>query len=106
MLHDRRAPLGVAGSENMRRTLPLTLLVLASLSSLASDPPPSQPVAEAESAYADLNDANSIISTIESGLFTTYLGKDKSAWQQVYQEKRKLIVEKLGNVPASGLSES
>jgi hypothetical protein len=80
------------------------IICIASGVGVAADGP-AKSVADAESVYADLNDANSIISTIESGLFSTYDGKDKTAWQRVYQEKRKLFVDKLAKVPASGLSE-
>ena len=69
----------------------------------AVDTSPAQSVADAESVYADLNDANSIIETIDSGLFQAYQGKDRAAWEQVYKEKRAQFVEKLAKVPQTGL---
>ena len=36
---------------------------------------------EVEKIYADLNDASSIITTIDSGLFTSYRGRDRAAWE-------------------------
>jgi hypothetical protein len=81
------------------------IVCIASSLGVSADGPSAKAVAEAESVYADLNDANSIISTIESGLFSTYQGKDKAAWQATYQEKRKLFLDKLAKVPASGLNE-
>lgn len=61
-------------------------------------------VADAEGIYADLADSYGIISTIDSDLFTKYQGKDRAAWERVYSEKRKRLVETLSKVPASGLS--
>ena len=61
-------------------------------------------VAQAEAMYADLADSYGIISTIDSGLFATYQGKDRAAWERVYGEKRKQVTEKLGKISASGLS--
>src|SRR5689334_17297848 len=50
------------------------------------------PLARMEVAFADLNDANSVISTIDSGLFQSYRGKDRARWEQVYHAKRKEVV--------------
>jgi hypothetical protein len=81
-----------------------TLLLLLSFSSFAADVTPAKAVAEAESVYADLNDDYSLISSIDSGLFTSYEGKDRAAWHRAYQDNRKLFIEKLSRIPASGLS--
>src|ERR1700687_1924241 len=64
----------------------------------------SKQVAEVENIYADLSDAFSIITTIDSGLFTSYRGKERAAWAQEYREKRKQFSERLANLPARGLS--
>lgn len=61
-------------------------------------------VAEAEAIYADLTDSYGVISTIDSDLFATYEGKDRTAWESVYSEKRKLLTEKLNKISVSGLS--
>jgi hypothetical protein len=66
--------------------------------------PPSAAVAEVEALYADLADSYGVISTIDSGLFATYQGKDRAEWERVYGEKRKQLVEKLGKISAFGLS--
>lgn len=66
----------------------------------------SRPVAEVESIYADLNDALSIVTTIDSGLFTSYRGKDRAAWEQVYREKRKEFSERVAKLPSQGISEN
>jgi hypothetical protein len=65
---------------------------------------PSTAVAQAETLYAELADSYGVISTIDSGLFATYRGKDRSTWERVYAEKRKQLVEKLSRITASGLS--
>ena len=82
----------------------LAFVIALALSDFAADVQPSQPVAQAETIYADLTDSYSVASTIDSGLFATYEGKDRSAWQREYEEKRKRLVEKLSKIPASGLS--
>jgi hypothetical protein len=75
-----------------------------SLPCCAAGAPPSTAVAEAEAVYADLADSYGVISTIDSGLFATYQGKDRAAWERVYSDKRKLVAEKLSKISASGLS--
>ena len=65
---------------------------------------PSAVVAQAETLYADLADSYGILSTIDSGLFATYLGKDRVTWEQIYREKRMQLAEKLRRTSASGLS--
>ncbi len=66
----------------------------------------SKQVAEVENIYADFSDAFTIITTIDSGLFTSYQGKDRAAWSQVYREKRKEFSERLAKLPSRGLSEN
>ena len=49
---------------------------------------PSTPVAEVETLYADLADSYGVISSIDSGLFATYQGKDRggvAAWSVVFR---------------------
>jgi hypothetical protein len=89
---------------HIRASWLLTVFLVLSLSRLAADLPPSQAVAEAESFYADLIDSYGVISTIDSALFATYQGKDRAAWERVYQEKRRQLVEKLSKISLSGLS--
>ncbi len=66
----------------------------------------SKQVAAVENVYADLNDASSVIATIDSGFVSSYRGKDRAAWEQVYREKRKEFSERLAKLPAQGLSEN
>ncbi len=63
-------------------------------------------VAAVENIYADLNNAFSIITTIDSGLFASYRGKDRAAWEREYREKRKEFTERLSKLPKNGLSEN
>ena len=84
----------------------LAVVLMVSLAGFGADIPPSRAVADAESVYADLTDSYGVISAIDSGLFPAYQDKDRAAWERVYQEKRKQFLEKLGKIPATGLSQS
>jgi len=66
----------------------------------------SKPVEEVENIYGDLNDASSVITSIDSGLFTSYRGETRAAWEKVYGEKRKEFSERLAKLPTEGLSEN
>jgi len=88
---------------NKTTSLLLFFLALAS-SGKATQKPSSDGVAEAEAIYAELADSYGIISTIDSDLFATYEGKDRTAWEGVYSEKRKQLTEKLSKIVSSSLS--
>jgi len=80
-------------------------LLIATVSSTAvlcqaKSPPDVKPL---EAAYADLADAYYVTETIDSGLFTTYQGKDRAAWSQIYQAKRKELVARLKNLSSENL---
>jgi hypothetical protein len=45
-------------------------------------------LAAIEYLYADVSDANSILGTIDSGLLSTYQGKNRAAWEQFYRKNR------------------
>lgn len=64
----------------------------------------SKKVSAVEYLYADVSDANTILGTIDSGLLSTYQGKDRAAWQQFYRKKRAKLAKELERLPASGLS--
>jgi hypothetical protein len=81
----------------------LACLISTAIAGMTAD---SRQVADVENVYADLNDALSIVSTIDSGLFMSYRGKDRAAWQQVYVEKRKEFSERLAKLPDHGISEN
>lgn len=87
---------------------PLCAILLACLTpaAIAGMTADSRRVAEVENIYADLNDAFSIITTIDSGLFTSYRGRDRAAWDQVYREKRKEFSARAAKLPRHGLSEN
>jgi hypothetical protein len=55
--------------------------------------------------YADVSDANTVLATIDSGLLSTYQGKDRSAWLQFYGRKRAELDQALQALPSSALSE-
>lgn len=61
-------------------------------------------LASIETAYADLNDAYGAIALIDSGLSTTYAGRDRQAWNQVYTAKRKAVKEGLAKIATRELS--
>ena len=65
---------------------------------------PSTSVALAETLYADLADSYGVITTIDSGLFATYQGRDRAAWESIYVEKRKQLTEMMSKITTSGLS--
>lgn len=95
----------LSGMNDLQKTTWLLAFFLTlSVPLHAAEPQSSAAVAEAEALYADLADSYGVISTIDSGLFATYQGKDRAAWERVYDEKRKQAVEKLSKIPASGLS--
>jgi hypothetical protein len=82
----------------------LAVFLALSLQGSAAKIPSSAAVVEAEAIYADLTDSYGIISTIDSGLFATYQGKDRADWELNYREKRKQLTEKLRQISASSLT--
>jgi hypothetical protein len=82
----------------------ILLLACFTSTAMAGMTADSKQIAEVENVYADLSDAFTIITTIDSGLFTSYRGKDRATWGQEYREKRKEFSERLAKLPARGLS--
>jgi hypothetical protein len=74
------------------------------MSSSSCGESPAKSLARTENSYADLMDASSIIAAIDSGLFVSYQGKDRSAWKQVQEEKRKQVAASLGKVSEKELT--
>src|SRR5215467_8827422 len=64
----------------------------------------SKKLSAVEYLYADVSDANSILATIDSGLLSTYQGKNRAAWRQFYRKKRAKLARELEMLPTSGLS--
>jgi hypothetical protein len=88
-------------------SLSLACSLLLSPKSISADAGPmanSKKVSAVEYLYADVSDANSILGSIDSGLLSTYRGKDRAAWEQFYREKRAKLAKKLESLPGSGLS--
>jgi hypothetical protein len=65
----------------------------------------SKKVSAVEYLYAHVSDANTILATIDSGLLSSYQGKDRAAWQQSYSEKRAKLAKELERLPTAGLSD-
>src|SRR5579862_2319344 len=87
--------------------LSLACSLLVSPKSLGADTglmADSKKVSAVEYLYADVSDANSILATIDSGLLSTYQGKDRTAWLQLYSQKRAELAKELQGLPTSGLS--
>lgn len=82
----------------------LAALLVFRLPVIAADATASAAVAAAETIYADLADSYGVITTIDSGLFLTYQGKDRAAWERLYNEKRKRLTEALSAISVPNLS--
>jgi hypothetical protein len=80
------------------------LLASFTVTSIAGVTADSKKVAATEDIFADVNDAVSIISTIDSGLFSTYQGKDRATWLKDYRKKRKELADHLSHLQTKGLS--
>jgi hypothetical protein len=88
-------------------SLSLACSLLLSASAIGADArlmADSKKVSVVASLSTDVSDANTILATIDSGLLSTYQGKDRAAWQQFYNEKRATLDKELKSLPASGLS--
>src|SRR5690348_3428304 len=87
-------------------SLVCTLLVSPqSISASTGLMPDSKKVSAVEYLYAEVSDANTILGTIDSGLLSTYQGKDRAGWQQFYRKNRAQLAKELETLPASGLSD-
>jgi hypothetical protein len=64
----------------------------------------SKAVSAVEYLYADVSDANTILAAIDSGLLSSYQGKDRAAWEQLYGTGRAKLARELERLPRSGLS--
>jgi hypothetical protein len=87
--------------------LGLTCSLLLSPKSIGADAglmADSKAVAAVEYLYADVSDANTILATIDSGLLSSYQGKDRAAWQQFYSDKHAKLATELERLPTAGLS--
>jgi hypothetical protein len=94
----------------MKNLLPLGLAcsVLLSFESVGADAglmADSKQVSAVEYLYADVSDANTILAAIDSGLLSSYQGKDRAAWEQLYRKKRSKLAEGLDRLPTVGLSD-
>jgi hypothetical protein len=86
----------------------LACSLLLSFESIGADAglmPDSKQVSAVEYLYAEVSDANTILATIDSGLLSSYQGKDRAAWQEVYRKKHTKLAGELERLPTAGLSE-
>jgi hypothetical protein len=90
----------------MKSLAPIFLLACFTSTAVAGMTADSKKVAEVENIYADLSDAFTIITTIDSGLFASYRGKDRAAWERLYREKRKEFSARLAKLPDHGPSKN
>ena len=81
--------------------LVLSLEPVATTAGLTAD---SKTVSTVEYLYADVSDANTILAAIDSGLLSSYQGKDRAAWEQLYMTRRAKLEKELERLPAAGLS--
>jgi hypothetical protein len=86
----------------------LVCTLLASPKSISASTglmPDSKKVSAVEYLYSEVSDANTILGTIDSGLLSTYQGKDRAGWQQFYRKNRAQLAKELESLPASGVSD-
>jgi hypothetical protein len=93
----------------MKNVLSLSLIctLLFSSSSICADAGSvtnSKKVSAVEYLYAEVSDANTVLGAIDSGLLSTYKGKDRAAWDQFYRKNRIKLEKALETLPGSGLS--
>ena len=89
-------------------SLGLACSLFLSLESIGADAglmADSKQVSAVEYLYADVSDANTILATIDSGLLSSYQGKDRAAWEQVYRKKLSKLAAELERLPNAGLSD-
>lgn len=92
-----RSPLAIA----LACSLLLAVSPRGAGAGLAAD---SNEIPAVEYLYADVSDANTILATIDSGLLSSYQGKDRAAWKQLYSDEHARLTQELERLPASGLS--
>ena len=91
----------------LTRTLFAVLLVAVASAPVLSQRTPSSPEVEAiEMKYAELADAYYVTSTIDSGLFKTYQGQGRVAWNELYQTRSKEVMAELAKVRPEKLSQA
>src|SRR5579862_8866196 len=88
------------------RWIPLAaIFVFACVAAYAAVPASSSTeVTTIETLYADLNDSSGVVATIDSGLFKTYQGKDRAAWQSLYLARRREVAARLAKLQKQSLN--
>jgi hypothetical protein len=88
-------------------SLSLACSLLFSPNSIRADAGPvanSKKISAVEYLYADVSDANTILGAIDSGLLSTYEGKNRAAWEHFYRKNRTQLAKKLKTLSGSGFS--
>ena len=88
----------------LKRAAAIFVFVSLAVNVFARSEDSSRAVAEAETVYAELRDANSIIGAIDSRLFKSYRGRDRAGWEQVFKQYQKRLKTALAALPTAGLS--
>ncbi|MBB6095319.1 hypothetical protein HNQ60_004209 [Povalibacter uvarum] len=91
---------GIAGRTNRLATVSLFGLLLLGATGSAGD----RSLDAAEQAYADMNDAYGAMSLIDSGLQSTWEGRDRAQWLERYSAKRAAVLASLQKIPADRLA--
>ena len=66
---------------------------------LAACGAPANAVADAESVYADLVDAQGVVGAIDSGLFAEYRGKSRREWEAEVRTRQQELATALARIP-------
>ncbi len=90
----------IAGRTNRLATVSLFGLLLFGATGSAGD----RSLDAAEQAYADMNDAYGAMSLIDSGLQSTWEGRDRAQWLERYSAKRTAVLASLQKIPADRLA--
>jgi hypothetical protein len=93
----------VAGRHDWSSVL-LVLAAHASVGIAASTSTPRPSVQQIEAIYADAVDDAGVITTIDSGLFDTYRGRDLDWWKQRYSRQRRELAEHAARISTRRLS--
>lgn len=88
----------------MKRNLAAALWLTLAGSADADPVAAARAVADAESTYADVQDAHGVLGAIDSGLFASYRGRDRAAWAREFEAQRKRLTQQVAALPLEGLA--
>src|SRR5262249_17974067 len=95
-----------SGDNSLKLATLIQVFVFAICGILAAQsvPDSSKALAEAETLFAHLADAHYIVATIDSGLFNSYRGKDRAAWQKIATDAQNQLTPGLAAISPDTLS--